>query len=134
MSGSDFLSQFLLPSPAGCLFAQDLLVCFVLSFCAPSCDLFTCSLLSLLLLVGCDSKRYPTSLQPIQYETLFNEYRFHWAVRVYTDNAQMTSQRNLVPKDPLPVIPCDVVAAMLMVWNNKIFLLWELTSIFMQTM
>ena len=24
---------------------------------------------------------------------------------------------------------CDVMAAMLVVWNNKIFLLWELTSI-----
>ena len=28
----------------------------------------------------------------------------------------------------------DVMASMLVVWNNKIFLLWELTSIFMQTM
>ena len=29
---------------------------------------------------------------------------------------------------------CDVMAAMLVVRNNKIFLLWEFTSIFMQTM
>ena len=29
---------------------------------------------------------------------------------------------------------CDVMAALLMYRNKKIFLLWELTSIFMQTM
>ena len=29
---------------------------------------------------------------------------------------------------------CDVMAAMLVYRNNKIFVLWELTSIFMQTM
>ena len=30
------------------------------------------------------------------------------------------------------MIACDVMAATLVVWNNKIFLLWELSSIFMQ--
>ena len=29
---------------------------------------------------------------------------------------------------------CDVMAAMLVDRNNKIFLLWEFTSIFMQTL
>ena len=32
------------------------------------------------------------------------------------------------------LIASDVIAAMLVVWNNKIFLLWDLTSVFMQTM
>ena len=32
------------------------------------------------------------------------------------------------------LIARDVMAAMLVVWNNKIFLLWGLTSIFLQTM
>ena len=31
-------------------------------------------------------------------------------------------------------LACDVTAAMLVYKNNKIFLLWDLTSIFMQTM
>ena len=35
---------------------------------------------------------------------------------------------------PNRLIARDVMAAMLVVRNNKIFLLWELTSIFMQTM
>ena len=32
------------------------------------------------------------------------------------------------------LIARNVMAAMLVVWNNKIFLLWGLTSIFLQTM
>ena len=37
-------------------------------------------------------------------------------------------------RDNKGLIACDVMMAMLVVWNNKIFLLWKLTSIFMQTM
>ena len=36
-------------------------------------------------------------------------------------------------RDPTREFACDVIAAMLVKWNNKIFLLWELTSIFAQT-
>ena len=32
------------------------------------------------------------------------------------------------------LIARDVIAAMLVVWKYKIFLLWDLTSVFMQTM
>ena len=39
-----------------------------------------------------------------------------------------------VEPEPYWRIACDVMAAMLVDRNNKIFLLWELTAIFMQTM